>query len=94
MSISLGYMASDCVRRLAAHDMMLRHLGLDPGPEGAPRVISELRGTLRACSACPTPGRCADWCRDGRSGTPRFCRGEGAFADLARALMAPGRGVA
>ena len=91
MSISLDRMASDCARRLAAHDMMLRHLGLDPGPEEAPRVIAELRGTLSACTACPTPGRCAAWCRDGFDGTPRFCRGEAAFADLARALAAPGR---
>ncbi len=92
MSICLDVMASDCARRLTAHDMMLRHLALDPGPGGAPRVMVELRGTLRACTACPTPGRCAAWCRDGSSGTPRFCRGEAAFADLARALAAPGCG--
>ena len=57
MSICLDVMASDCARRLTAHDMMLRHLALDPGPGGAPRVLVELRGTLRACTACPTPGR-------------------------------------
>ena len=91
VSISLDRMASDCARRLAAHDMMLRHLGLDPGPEDAPRVIAELRGTLRACAACQTPGRCAEWCRDGWPGPPRFCQGEAAFADLARALTVPGR---
>jgi hypothetical protein len=84
-------MASDCACRLAAHDGMLRHLGLDPGPEDALRVIPELRGTLRACTTCPTPGRCAAWRREGLPGTPRFCRGEPAFADLARALMASGR---
>ena len=92
MSFSLERIASDCARRLAAHDVMLRHLGLDPGPGDAPRVITELRGTLSACTACPTPGRCATWCRDGSPGKPRFCRGEAAYADLARALAAPGCG--
>ena len=88
MSICLDVMASDCARRLTAHDMMLRHLGLDPGPGAATRVMGELRGTLRACTACPTPGRCAAWCRDGFAGTPPFCPGEQAFGALARALVA------
>lgn len=91
MSICLDVMASDCARRLAAHDMMLRHLGLDPGPGAAPGVMGELRATLRACTACPTPGRCAAWCRDGASGMPPFCRGEQAFGVLAGALGAPHR---
>lgn len=88
MSISLDQMAEDCSRRLAAHEMMLRHLDLDPGPKEALRVSKELRATLRACTACPTPGRCADWCRDGRHGTPRFCAGDTAFDALSRAIGA------
>lgn len=89
MSVSLNRMADDCARRLAAHDLMLRHLALYPGPEDAPRVIAELRNTLRACSACPTPGRCAGWCAGGNPGLPSFCEGAQAFAALARVLHAP-----
>ena len=88
MSICLDRMASDCARRLTAHDTMLRHLGLDPGPGEAPRLIAELRDTLRACTACPTPGRCAAWCREGRPGAPPFCRGGQGFDTLARAMVA------
>jgi hypothetical protein len=88
LSFSLDQMGHDCARRLTAHDMMLRHLNLDPGPDEAPRLIGELRGTLRACIACPTPGRCVAWCGEGQSGAPRFCRGVGAFDALARALAA------
>ncbi len=82
VSLDLDDLQRDFTLRLSAFEGMLKHLNLDPSEEDAPALLDELRATLHACAACPTPGRCTGWCAAGHAGTPYFCGATQAFRNL------------
>lgn len=74
--------------RMAAHEAMLAHLGLNPTQEDAPVLFDALRGTLLACGSCQCPNTCMEWQERGEVGPPDWCHRRGTFLTLIEACEA------